>query len=462
MAEQTVELDLPDEPPASRRYAVTVGLIGLAITFVAFIWVFISGGSTHGFDANRSDGFRMVLVFVGMITAGSAIVLRPHDGVSWLPFAAAGLICYGVGTSPPEETSWITWKPDRHWYAAIPNSWDSYHILGGVLGLIGLAGALFNNLSRRVKCSCIFAVLAFYFSGILASVLSPPATPYLVDQYWRRISRYHSQFLYINNAYHFYSPEPGPPSELWVCIKYKPQGIDLPLSEGAVVTDDVDWVKIPTRLRDTLDPLRLSYLRRLALCEQTAQVMTSPNTIFPEELQQLNARRLSEMGRIPKSPTMPDSHQFVPPNDMVVRQVLPSFAKHFAIRYGKPGKEVASVRIYRALHEVLPVEKFRTMPFTPQAGPEKFVWDPWNEKKDRVSTYRLPAFYPTTYHPYYQGEYDLKGNLLDSTDPLLYWLVPIIDRPNNGRSEEAITNKNFDKFLIDYVSIHAGSNRPKE
>ena len=66
----------------------------------------------------------------------------------------------------------------------------------------------------------ILAGMAFHFAGILSAITSPPPTPPVTDQYWRRVAREYLMFAYMNNAYQFYSPDPGPACELWVCFEY--------------------------------------------------------------------------------------------------------------------------------------------------------------------------------------------------------------------------------------------------
>src|SRR5262249_9611707 len=42
-----------------------------------------------------------------------------------------------------------------------------------------------------------------------------PPTPWIITQIWTRIYRPYLEFMYLNNAYHFYAPEPGPASYVW-------------------------------------------------------------------------------------------------------------------------------------------------------------------------------------------------------------------------------------------------------
>ena len=446
------------EPPGPRSRTLVIGSVGVALTLTAFVFGVATGAPSRNFDVHWADGPRVIISVLGVLLAGCAVSMRPKDWLSWMPLAAAGLLCYGVGTQPPDEIKWMVLKEIRSWYGAVPNSWDSIQFLGGVIGVISLIAAVFTVLPAKWMLIAIFGLLAFFTSGIIASVLSPPATPFLVEEYWRRYSRYHSQFLYINNAYHFYSPEPGPPSELWICLKYAPKdGQKEEVDEGP----DTDWVRLPDRMRDTMDPLRLSYFRRIALVDQVAQIQVGYNPIFTEEVQKANERRMRDLARIPKGPNMADNAQYLPPQDPVIRQTLPSFTNHFAKRFGKPGRTVASVRVYRVLHEVLSIERSRSMPQTDvdTNNPGAFSW---KDDKKQPKLLRMNPYSPMLYNPYYQGEYDLQGHLLDPTDPELYWLVPIIDRKIKLENDKPIPPKEFDRYFIDYVSIHAGSKRPKE
>jgi hypothetical protein len=53
---------------------------------------------------------------------------------------------------------------------------------------------------------------------------------------------------------------------------------------------------------------------------------------------------------------------------------------------------------------------------------------------------------PRLYRPYYMGEYDKDGKLIDEEDPFLYWLLPnLAERPDRR-----------DSPIISYYRKHAG------
>ena len=80
-----------------------------------------------------------------------------------------------------------------------------------------------------------------------------------------------------------------------------------------------------------------------------------------------------------------------------------------------PDWKINKVKVYRVIHRIPEMSAFV------------------NEKMDPRD--------PTNYWPYYMGEFDPKGNLLDAghvdakgklipADPFLYWMLPILrDRP---------------------------------
>ena len=78
------------------------------------------------------------------------------------------------------------------------------------------------------------------------------------------------------------------------------------------------------------------------------------------------------------------------------------------------------MKIYRVVHVIAPVGPFVNLGI---------------EARD-----------PEFYRPYYMGQYDAKGNLVDTDDPFLYWLLPIV-RDNIQDPNSAIRN---------YAMRHAG------
>src|SRR5262249_2899268 len=93
--------------------------------------------------------------------------------------------------------------------------WDSAGLLLWVLVSVALATAFLIVLRRLLRGLVPVALVLFHFGGILSSVGSP-APPkgqasWLANQLWVGVYRPSLHFMYLNNAYHFYSPDPGPP-----------------------------------------------------------------------------------------------------------------------------------------------------------------------------------------------------------------------------------------------------------
>src|SRR5262249_49894756 len=116
-----------------------------------------------------------------------------------------------------------------------------------------------------------------------------------------------------------------------------------------------------------------------------------------------------------------------------------------------PGKEIVGIKIYRTLHLIATLPQCRG--YEPNVGQKAMAWDP---------------YLPSLYLPYFQGEFNAKGELKDSTDPLLYWWVPIYnDRKTNAPSpstmeeyERDMARYGMKSFFTDSVARHAGCERP--
>jgi hypothetical protein len=426
------------EPPAPTRAVMIVGLVGIGLAAFAFMLGVVSGAPRRGFEPHWLDGHRALFAIVGLFVAGCAVSMRPGWFGGWLCAAGAALLGYGVGRPPPDGTGWYL-APPRDWYSGVPNAWDSVQLFFGVACAVGLVGAIWTRLPRWGLATLTLVGVAYHFAGILSAVTSPPPTPWLTDQYWKRIARPYLQFAYMNNAYQFYSPDPGPACELWVCVEYKPIGSgDDPLVEGR----ECEWHFLPRRQDHYVDPFGLSFYRRLSLTENVSQYHAPGYVPLIAEQDKVLRRREAETGRIPRMGWPVDQERRTP-NDLVTYQVLPAFARYLARAFPKPEMEVKSVKIYRVLHLITTLPQYRGY--------------------DSISGTRIPAvdpYNPSLFLPFYQGEYDPQGKLMDPTDPLLYWLVPITwDRPMPETVGEYRRN-GFSQYFTDNVSKHAGCPRP--
>ncbi len=317
-------------------------------------------------------------------------------------------------------------------HEGLDTKWDTARLLVKVLAVAAGAGALLvmlPSLARRVVLT--FLVL-FHFVGILTAVTSVAfpgsPSPWTTIQLWTRVYRPYLQFMYLNNAYHFYSPEPGPATLLWFRVEYADKSSR--------------WVTVPDRKAVAT---QLEYQRRLALTE-------SANVILPQSTQPMDdliySRQVAgELHRpkIPLRPEIPMALQYREPSPYS-KNMTASYARHVARSYPHPEAPetpVESVKVYRVVHSILPASEY---------GQGSHWLD------------------PVWYLPYFQGEFDRDGNMKKpkdvaegKSDPFLYWLMPIIRVPKEGQRPilQGMQRPDpKDMELLNYLEIHAGDLPP--
>ena len=308
------------------------------------------------------------------------------------------------------------------------NNWFTIQRFLLVLGVAALFAAPLAAVDLGTRRAVVSGLILFHFGGILIAVLGHPPNPWIVNQAWHRIYRPYLQFMYLNNAYHFYSPEPGPQSYLWFRLFYEDEA-GKPWGE---------WYKIPT-LNDSGyhgHTTSLEYQRMMSITENTISV--EYYSVDSPAFQKLLARRLawSPKGQkdvpivgqgplqgdvvVPLNPALAPIQQFQPPLDYIKRY-LQSFARHVIHKHQAKhsDRKYTTVRIYRVIHRIPPKELF----FFP-----------------------LEATDPEFYAPIYFGEYTPEGKLQYADDPLLYWQLPIL------RDRVGLT----DSPIKDWARRHAG------
>lgn len=390
---------VPPDPPAAVR---ATGLVGIALNAVAAVLGVVAAAADP--PPAVLTPVQLVLVLVGTVAAWSAVSMRPDLWWAWGLGAAASLLG-GFG---------------------VPASWDSFPTLLYALAGVGVAGTIVCAASNTWRVAIASAAVLFHFSGIFAATTSPPPQPWVVEQAWTRVYHPYLNFVYLRNAYHFYSPNPGPACVLVFLLKTE-TGTDPQTGRKQYKTQ---WVVMPKRPQDIRDPLGLSYYRRLSLTEHTARGgggLTSPTDRFEKE--EVLWRRTLKGSQIPFHPIDDRTEQYRLPQSEIIRYVLPSYASHVILEHTKDKEEAArtTVKVYRVEHRTMSVEQFvRRLP---------------------DGSYPSP-YHPGTYRPYYQGEFDALGNLLNPQDEMLYWLIPVVPRVPGP----ADPNK---KGHIDYMSAHA-------
>jgi hypothetical protein len=222
-------------------------------------------------------------------------------------------------------------------------------------------------------------------------------------------------FLWLNNAYHFYSPEPGAANLMWFCIEYEPDP-DGTKNFRWILFPDLDEDGRPIKPDGSLVFSGTEYTRYLSLGEYTG----NSSLPIPWNLYQLLDQRLQagrEKGIPPDDPRKVAYEQQYREPDSRSKRWIQTYVRHVARTYkheNKPDRQVVSVKFYRVLHQIL-------VPAQVNAG-----MDP----NDR-----------SLYLPFYCGKFDKDGNFTDDCvaisidelgrfhaerrDPFLFWLIPI-------------------------------------
>jgi hypothetical protein len=400
---------------------------GLAANAVACGWY-----QLHGSPA-------LILIIPGLLATGAGVAIRPRSApVLGLAAVSGFLACWGL--APLWVFEWhvlgremelmpsdsgqllVGYGPEHVRMFRVLQPWDSAQLLVGVLSIVAAFAALIVLLPRAVQRAMVSVMIVLHFIGILSAVSSVPPTPALMNWAWTYFYRPYLQFMYLNNAYHFYSPEPGPGIMDWFYIRYQ---------DGTA-----EWYKIPDRSQN---PLLQEYQRRLSLAESTNQLL-SPAPVAPEILQRRTLA--AQADGIPLYPTMelPRQHREPTPYS---KEMVATYARFIAhLKAGAPGKIVRSVKVYRVVHNL--------------PRPEEIA--------DRVD--------PTEkhfYYPYYQGEFTPEGKMINPEDPYLYWLIPIVKTYDPagfraGRLRPPGPEDEHHLQIVDLLEVHAGltSRRPSQ
>ena len=155
------------------------------------------------------------LVSLGALLMAGAIVARSHSAAVWA-LAALGA---GVG-------SLGFWKI----------GWDSAQLLFFVLMATAGVGTLIVLLPAAARYIVISALIVLHFGGILTAVCSAAPGTWIASTLWNFFYRPHLQFMYLNEGYHYFAPEPPPAALIWFCIHYEPNSNGSP---------NWRWIKVP-------------------------------------------------------------------------------------------------------------------------------------------------------------------------------------------------------------------------
>ncbi len=352
-------------------------------------------------DSNAVVAIRVLLTLGGALAVGIALYMRPgHVLLYVIASIAAFAARFGF-----------------------PPGWDSGTIASGIGAIFAAIAAVLTALPVNYRKIAISALILFHFGGICVAVTSPLSQPWTSFTLGIFMYRPYLQSLYLTNAYHFYSPQPGPASQVWFCVKYgKEPG--KPTSQR--------WYNFPRRPDDLTDPMGLSYYRRLSITMNLEQ--TDP-TVVTEDMKRRRLLMAQGENGIPIHPELlPLESQYRLPQPNVRDFVLPSYVQYIAnlnILRPPEGQTMQSIRVYLVVHDIM---------------------------KQKALEDGLSPYDPVTYIPFYFGEYDTSGKLLDIGNPLLYWMIPIIRVPKAGTPFWHTFKTNPNEFeLIDGVKRDNGN-----
>jgi hypothetical protein len=396
-------------------------------------------------------------------------------------------------------------------------AWDTLRLFLSIAALVALMGGsilLLPGVGRRIVISLL---IVLHFLGILTAVTAAPPAPWLANVAWTYFYRPYLEFMYLNNAYHFYAPEPGPAFILWFRIEYSRQGDDdIHLHwERVPLLDEEGWPQYP---------LALQYQRRLALAENATRANAPPGDA-DKRIRAREAENRKRWERLFRALQI-DPDEVIHGGDAgrlgVKREDWWATLTHF--QHARPGElppdEAQKLLMRFTRLKLLVRERLRAggdpdslpppiIPFLPNQPPDQQLLAPntmskrllesytrhvAHDYKERnpdvrevkgVRVYRIVHQFLSapelesgmdpndwsTYLAHYWGEYDERGKLIDPDNPDLYWVIPILKvrsmvnpytdlgwgTPNDPTVVLALqTDPRVEAKILNYVNLHAG------
>lgn len=445
-------------------------------------------------DSFKRNKLAWQLVIAGLLICDFTGVLRKIDFISigvGASLSIVGLVILGLGIARRLRSPLGATASDRHepalmvmlgmpasfgaWRAVL--GWDSLQMLLVVMMGLALAGGILILLSATFRKVIVSLMILFHFGGIMTATTSVAAgdqAPWLPIQVWTYVYRPYLHFMYLNNAYHFYSPEPGPPTLVWFRIEYEAE------ADGETKTYS-RWVRLVDR-KDFSS--RLHYQRLLAMTESLSVYSRIVN-VQPGKLQALKTRRdrmdnpqkynlrpewwrTNERPKgIPYLVTVADTLQYRQLNELA-NLYLSSYIQHVAHFYPceeDPNAVVKSVKVYELIHRIItptqlladinPLHPIMySVYFLGEYSPDGELQKPKMSDRDRETH---PNLANLEYH-----FLDNLGNRAIAQEPIqdlyLYWMLPVYRLPKVEKPEP----NNPDHWqLIDSLQLHTGDSREK-
>jgi hypothetical protein len=199
-------------PPVKPWYLALSGLAAMVLALMlCYVQTRVSGEGSE----RVLVPLRCLAITVGLILAAGAVSVRLRKA-TWdfeervVSASLTGLAAFTVLLG---------------WLALDREAWYTIALFLGVLALVGFASCVLILLPRNARRALTLVIVFLHFCGILSAVTSAPPPgaepPWITQVVWTYLSRPYLQFMYLNNAYHFYSPEPGPACQLWFYVKFE-------------------------------------------------------------------------------------------------------------------------------------------------------------------------------------------------------------------------------------------------
>lgn len=469
-----------DDLPISKKTALRLIAAG-AFAFILAVF-FLAILKAVGADLPWSGGALFLLAILSLLIVG-AVGLAAVNGIarpeafgktaeSGAVLVFAGLVCMSATWAMYIDAEHVpTWRnmqahhvaegtgPGRHDEA---KDWDTLRLFTTVVGFAAIVGAFLAMVPFQVRCAVVSLMIVFHYAGITSAILTPNPMPWIIGQVRARIFEPYLGFVFLENAYQFYAPDPGPSNHFWLRVEYR-------------TPDDRRhwrWVKFPDFDDQTGSPkylLPLQYYRRVAMCDQMAVTsnITPPmmvwdkngqmvmNPIYDWRVRYSLTNRAEVVGGVPNYGRRDDVPVIPFHTDVLwnrqyralepyAHKLLQSLVQYICRQKhpDHPDAEVVSAKVYHVIH----------------------FWPTTKQFRDGIR-----ATHPALYFPYYQGKYDPRGKLLDepifeydehgrlvdgnlgaNQDPFYRWLLPIL--------MEKPTTPN-DTLILGWVFIHAESDR---
>ncbi len=406
---------------------------------VVFVVLLVGFGLLFGITltAENATGWRPGATFLAGLTAMPLAFFaavrcfrdvgdadRSRDVETSAAFLAGSAVCVtGIGTLSLD---------------ADPHAWDTIRLVLRVLAIACAYGGGLVLVSTRVCRSVLSTLFALHFAAILSACFGSAPSPWLIQQAWTRLFRPYLDFVYLNNAYHFFAPDPSTSSYVWFRVIFDtPDGKQFGL-----------WHKLPEidERGRSLHTMSLEYQRFLSLTEATSYPDPPPPLVVmsdknepqtnpyyyrrlmlrpgaPGADERIVGKQPTNDLRIPTHPDIPQEVLQVKAPIDTAHRLLKSFARSIARRYAEHPENSAwkfkSVKIYRVTHLIAQLN--------------------WLQM-------HIPPNDPCTYHPFYMGTFGQDGERVIEQDPYLYWLIPIL----------RVNRDQLDAPIADFCRLHAG------